>query len=308
MGKLWTRAPAFEKAFLSEATLLIFNSMSHFPKPPPIGEARNREILSSATTYFYRETPSGKLLAHFFFPPDFDYQRDRRPAIFFFHGGLWDITAPSQFVPHCHHFALRGMVAATLEYRTAALFEGTPEDAIADAKDALAFFQENADAMGIDASRIVVVGACAGANAALAATLHPHGELSAPLVRPAALILFGPVSDTSRKGVGNERFATQRDGKIYSPIRYLPRKKLPPCLIFHAKKDRVVPIEQSQRFVKKYRKRRNRCELIEFEKAGHTFFNYNSDQANYEITLRSADHFLVDLGLLDPDPLGDDLR
>lgn len=279
--------------------------MSTLPKPPPIGEARNREILSSATTYVYHETPSGKLLAHFFFPAGFDHTRDRKAAIFFFHGGLWDITAPTQFVPHCHHFVARGMVAATMEYRTAALFDGTPEDAIADAKEAFSFFQENATSMGLDASRIVAVGACAGANAVLAAALHPHGESAKPVARPAALILFGPLSDTSPKGVGNERFASPRDGKIYSPARYLPRKKLPPCLIFHAKRDRVVPIEQTQRFLKKYRKRRNRCELIEFEKAGHTFFNYNSDQTNYEITLRSADHFLVDLGLLEPDPVAD---
>ena len=49
-----------------------------------IGEARNKELLSSATTYIYRETPSGDLHAHFFFPHNFDYQRDRCPAIISF--------------------------------------------------------------------------------------------------------------------------------------------------------------------------------------------------------------------------------
>ena len=282
--------------------------MINLPKSPLIGDARNQEILSSATTYLYRETPAGSLQAHFFFPPDLDYQRDRKPAIFFFHGGLWDITAPTQFVPHCHHFASRGMVAATLEYRTKALFDGTPEEAISDAKKALSFFKANAESMGIDASQTVAVGASAGANAVLAAALHPHDPSQGSAPCPEALILFGPISDTSKAGIGNELFATPRDGKIQSPIRYLPRKGLPPCLIFHAKLDRVVPFELSERFAKKYRKRRNRCDLMEFEKAGHTFFNYNSDEKNYEITLRSADHFLVEIGILEPDPLADVLH
>ena len=282
--------------------------MSNLPKSPLIGDARNQEILSSATTYLYRETPVGSLQAHFYFPPGFDYQSDRCPAIFFFHGGLWDISAPTQFVPHCHHFASRGMVTATLEYRTKALFDGSPEDAIADAKEALSFFRANAGSMGIDDSKIVAVGASAGANAVLAATLHPHDITLGPSPCPDALILFGPLSDTTKKGIGNDLFATPKDGKLASPTYHLPRKGLPPCLIFHAKKDRVIPFEFSQRFAKLYRKRRNRCELMEFENAGHTFFNYNSDQANYEITLRCADHFLVELGILEPDPLADVLH
>ena len=100
--------------------------MNNLPKSPMIGEVRNQELLSSATSYVYKQTPAGDLLAHFFFPPDFNYEVDRRPMVIFFHGGLWDITAATQFVPHCHHFASRGMVAATVEYRTKALKDGTP--------------------------------------------------------------------------------------------------------------------------------------------------------------------------------------
>ena len=282
--------------------------MKNLPKSPMIGEARNKELLSSATTYIYRQTPAGDLHAHFFFPHNFDYQRDRCPAIVFFHGGLWDISAPTQFVPHCHHFASRGMVAATVEYRTKALFDGTPEEAIADAKEALSFFKRHAADMGIDANKIVAVGASAGANAVLSAALHPHDETLGSSPKPCAMILFAPISDTTRKGICNDRFASSKDGKLYSPSYHLPQKTLPPCLIFHAKADRVVPFELSERFAKRYRKKRNRCDLMEFENAGHTFFNFNSDEKNYEITLRSADHFLVDLGIIERDPLADVLH
>lgn len=282
--------------------------MKNLPKSPMIGEARNKELLSSATTYIYRQTPAGDLHAHFFFPHNFDYQRDRRPAIVFFHGGLWDISAPTQFVPHCHHFASRGMVAITVEYRTKALFDGTPEEAIADAKEALSFLKRYAPEMGIDADKIVAVGASAGGNAVLSAALHPHDESLGPSPVPSAIILFGPISDTTRRGICNDRFATPKDGKLYSPSYRLPKKGLPPCLIFHAKADRVVPFELSERFAKRYRKKRNRCDLMEFENAGHTFFNFNSDEKNYEITLRSSDHFLVELGIIEPDPLADVLH
>ena len=159
--------------------------------------------------------------------------------------------------------------------------------------------------MGIDPERIVAIGASAGGNAVLSAALHPHKTEDGPSPRPCAMILFGPISDTTTKGIGNEFFANPKDGKLLSPSSHLPQKGLPPCLIFHGKSDRVVPFELSERFAKRYRRKRNRCELMEFENAGHTFFNYNSDEKNYEITLRSSDHFLVELGILEPDPLAD---
>lgn len=200
------------------------------------------------------------------------------------------------------------MVAITVEYRTKALFDGTPEEAIADAKEALSFLKRYAAEMGIDADKIVAVGASAGGNAVLAAALHPHDESLGPSPVPSSIILFGPISDTTRRGICNDRFATPKDGKLYSPSYRLPQKALPPCLIFHAKADRVVPFELSERFAKRYRKKRNRCDLMEFENAGHTFFNFNSDEKNYEITLRSSDHFLVELGIIEPDPLADVLH
>jgi len=277
--------------------------MNTLPKSLMIGEARNLELLAAATTYVYNQTPAGDLQAHFFFPPNFNYLTDRRPAIVFFHGGLWDISAATQFIPHCHHFASRGMVAITVEYRTSAKLGGTPEEAIVDAKSALSFFKLHAERLGLDANRIVAAGASAGGNAVLCAALHPHCEETLPAPRPAAMVLFGPISDTTAKGVGSSRFSSIKNAKLLSPSSHVPQKGLPPCLIFHAKADRVVPFPLSERFAKRYRRKRNRCELMVFENAGHTFFNYNSDETNFELTLRAADHFLVELGLLEPDPL-----
>ena len=47
--------------------------------------------------------------------------------------------------------------------------------------------------------------------------------------------------------------------------------------------------------------RRNPCELVDFERADHSFFNFNVSHKNFELTLAAADRFLVDRGLLPPE-------
>ncbi|MGC6582366.1 MAG: alpha/beta hydrolase [Akkermansiaceae bacterium] len=269
-----------------------------------IGEARDQQLLGSATTYCYAKIPEGDLNAHFFFPPGFNHKTDRLAVILFLHGGMWDISAPSQFIPHCHHFASRGIIAVTAEYRTQVKFNGGPEEAAADIKTIISFLRYHADHMGIDPNKIIVCGAAAGAHGALCATLHPHEDTAIPSPKPQGLVLFGPVSDTSpRGGIGHELYSSPKAAKSQSPLNHLPQKDLPPCLIFHGEMDRMVPLNQSIKFTKKYSKKRNKCDLIDFRGAGHTFFNFNSDERNYKITLRSMDYFLVDLEILDPDPL-----
>lgn len=273
-------------------------------KAPPIGEARDRELLKDAHSFVYYNSPDGDLASHFFFPPGHDSRRHQAPAVLFFHGGMWDTSMPTQFVPHCLHFASRGAVTATIQYRVRTPFGASPVEALEDAAMAMIFLKKNAGILGINTEQIVFAGAGSGAHLALScATLPEIGNEPGENFRPAALILFSPVVNTTRRGVGAERFPSEREAKRFSPSEHVPQKHLPPCLIFHARQDRLVPIEQVAKFAKRYGRKRNRCELMEFETAGHTFFNYNSHQDNYEITLRAADHFLVDLDILEADPL-----
>lgn len=279
------------------------NVIEQLVKAPPIGEARNRELLKDAYSFIYFNSPSGDLAAHFFFPPGHDPETASAPVVLFLHGGMWDLSMPTQFVPHCLHFASRGAVTLSVEYRVKNTHQTSPVDALEDAAMALLFLKKNATLLGIDPERIIFAGAGSGAHLALCcATLPEVGSEPGSKFRPAALFLFSAIVNTTRKGVGTQHFPSEKEAKKYSPSEHVPQKDLPPCLLFHAQQDRVVPFPLVAKFAKRYSRKKNKCELMEFRSTGHTFFNYNSHQQNYEITLRAADSFLVDLGFLEPDP------
>ena len=276
-------------------------------KAPPIGETRDRELLKDAQSFIYFHSPGGDLVAHFFFPPGHDPGTATAPVLLFLHGGMWDLSMPTQFVPHALHFAARGAVCMCVEYRVTGKGGASPVESLEDAAMAMVFLRKNAATLGINPDKIVFAGAASGAHLALCcATMPEIGNEPGEHYRPAALILFSPLVNTTRKGVGGENFPSEKEARHYSPSEYLPRAGLPPCIIYHGRNDRLIPVELVARFAKRYARKKNSCELMEFKGAGHTFFNFNSHQQNYEVTLRSADFFLVDLALLEPDPLAED--
>jgi acetyl esterase/lipase len=266
----------------------------------PIGEARDREILKDAATYIYQERPQGPVQAHLFFPEN--TSDSPRPVVVFFHGGFWDSPTPTQFVPHCLHFASRGAVAVAAETRTSVRHGTGPLEAIDDARDLIRWLRHNADTFNLDPNRVVIGGAAGGAFLALLATMPKVKQL--PPVdgldcRPQALILFSSLVNTAIKGQANERFPDSKSAKRLSPSQLI-RRKLPPMLLFHGKNDRITPFEEVERFRRKMRFWGNSCELVDFQRSDHSFFNFNVSHKNFEMTIGAADRFLVDRGLLPP--------
>ena len=197
-------------------------------------------------------------------------------------------------------------MAVSVEYRVREKHGTGVLEALEDAATVSVFLRENASILGIDPEKIILAGAGSGAHLALSCgTLPRIGEHEAEIFRPAALLLCSPIVDTTKSGVGATRFPSPRDAERHSPSKFL-KKRQPPAMIFHGKLDRIVPFEVVEKFARKYQKKNPPGELIGFDGAGHTFFNYNTNEQNYEIIMRSSDHFLVDLGLLDPDPLAGD--
>ena len=267
----------------------------------PIGEARDREILKDAATYVYQERPQGPVQAHVFFPQE---TRDTpRPVVVFFHGGFWDTPTPTQFVPHCLHFASRGAVAVAAETRTLARHGTGPMEAIDDARDLIRWLRHNADTFNLDPDKLVIGGAAGGAFLALLATM-PRPKQMPPVdgldCRPQALILFSALVNPTLKSQALERFADPKAAKKVSPS-HLIRRKLPPILMFHGKSDRITPFDEVDRFRRKMRFWGNSCELVDFQKADHSFFNFNVSHKNFELTIGAADRFLVEQGILTPE-------
>ena len=267
----------------------------------PIGEARDREILKDAATYVYAQRPEGDVLAHLFFPKKAG--TEPRPVIIFFHGGFWDTPTPTQFVPHCLHFAGRGAVAVAAETRTSVRHGSGPLAAIEDARDLIRWIRHNADTFNLDPNKVTIGGAAGGAFLALLATMPKVKDLP-PIdgldCFPQALILFSTLINTAVKGGISERFPDFKSAKRLSPTNLI-RRKLPPMLFFHGKADRITPFEEVDKFRRRMRWRGNSCEVVDFIRADHSFFNFNVSNKNFESTIATADRFLVDRGLLPQD-------
>lgn len=266
----------------------------------PIGEARDREILKDAATYVYTQRPQGDVLAHIFLPPSADPKP--RPVVVFFHGGFWDAPTPTQFVPHCLHFANRGAVAVAAETRTSVKNGTGPLEAIEDARDLIRWLRHNADTFNLDPNKITIGGAGGGAYLALLTTM-PKPKYLPPIdgldCYPQALILFSSLVNTATKGPASDRFPDAKTAKRLSPTSLI-RRKLPPMIFFHGKSDRITPFDEVDKFRRRMRWRGNSCTLVDFERADHSFFNFNVSHKNFERTIGAADQFLVDHGQLPP--------
>ena len=90
------------------------NSLTHTGQASaPLSEERERELLKEAIAHVYQVESGHELTAYTYNPPNHD-PAALKPAIIFLHGGFWDVSMPTQFAPHCLHFASRGMVLSLI--------------------------------------------------------------------------------------------------------------------------------------------------------------------------------------------------
>jgi acetyl esterase/lipase len=266
---------------------------------------RNRELLKSAREEVYKRKGDVSLHAYIWEPehgksPPYP----RSVAAFFFSSG-WDKGQVSQFAPHCVYFASRGMTTVAFDYRVHSKHNTGPHEAMADARSAIRWLRMNAVELGINPGKIVAVGGSGGAHAVVSAAMlegydDPADDASLSAVAN-AFVLFNPVIDTTKKGFGFERFPDPAAAKAANLIKAI-RKGLPPMLLMHGTADRVVPFDGSYTFTKKMGRKKNACRLIEFEGQNHGWFNFNLSFDMYSATLTEMDRFLVELGLIEPDP------
>ncbi|MFA6959619.1 MAG: alpha/beta hydrolase [Opitutaceae bacterium] len=188
------------------------------------------------------------------------------PLIVWIHGGGWQLgDRRINFAPI---FNRAGFAVASIGYRLTK--EGHPFPAqIEDCIAGLAWLKKHAGEHRIDPDRVGLIGHSAGAHlAALMLACGQSGIFSRQLVRADAAVLWSPPVDLALArgrwpatsafsnprdpfqtkffptGAYDERFA------IYaSPTTYVGAG-LPPMLIVHHERDTLVPIGQTEEFVK----------------------------------------------------------
>lgn len=276
------------------------SAAAQFAYPPTLAGAR-------AETY---KQVGGTNLALYLFEPT--TPGTNRPAVVFFFGGGWQNGSPAQFEAHCRHFAERGMVAITADYRVGSRQGAKPTDCVADAKSCVRWLRQNAARLGIDPQRIVAAGGSAGGHLAAATATLPSldepGEDSRASAVPNALMLFNPALmlaaldgvELRGFGTGLDRSRLGAEPRELSPVHHV-KPGTPPTLILHGKADTTVPYFTAEAFARAMKAAGNRCDLIGYEGQTHGFFNYGrGDGRYYRETLAAADAFLVSLGYLAP--------
>ncbi|GAA5496763.1 hypothetical protein Rhal01_02948 [Rubritalea halochordaticola] len=267
----------------------------------PIAVIRDVELLKDGTPMVYKKTEQGELTLHCFFPPGHE-QTDHRTAVVFFHGGQWDNEMTSQFAPQALNFVSEGAVGIVVEYRVSSVHNTTPMEAIADAQTAILWIRKNNRYLGVDPEKVVAGGAGSGAHIALCAAMHKKVENDGFYSgKPDALILFSAIIDTTSKGIGMSKFASRREATRTSPTKNV-RRKLPPMIFFHGVADPTVPVATVEKFCRRLQGKRNIARFVPFNRATHSFFNFNVNQQHFVQTLEAANGFLAEQGFLDLDP------
>jgi acetyl esterase/lipase len=191
------------------------------------------------------------------------------PVIVWIHGGGWRRGRKEQ----CPAVALvqDGYAVASIDYR---LTSTAPFPAqIEDCKAAVRWLRANASTYHLDPDRIGVWGYSAGGH--LAALLGTSGgvpelegdgdnmqyssqvqavcDVAGPADLP-AMTNLGPRRISAIEGLlGGPLEKDKAKAIVASPIHYISKND-PPFLIVHGEADRVVPVEQSQRFYEELRK------------------------------------------------------
>ena len=99
----------------------------------------------------YKRVNDTDLKRHIFAPTNTTSLKSY-PAIIFFFGGGWSVGTPVQFYHEWAHFAAKGFVAISLDYRIAPVNHMTPIESEADGKSAIRCGRQHAAERGVEAA------------------------------------------------------------------------------------------------------------------------------------------------------------
>jgi len=228
-----------------------------------------------------------------YLPADYETEGARFPAILFYHGGSWRGGKVSWHHADCAYWAKRGMIAVSVDYRLEERDQvEVPLACVQDAKSAVRFLRQQAEALKVDPNTIVVAGASAGGQMAAAVAMidnvnDPNDDLSISS-RPNVAVLYNPYYKCEAS---------------LSPPNFVT-KGLPPMIIFAGSEDPTVPVEEIKPFHEAVREAGNISELHVGKGGKHGFCIGNRPTNPYFYwSLELVDAFLVKHGVLSGEPL-----
>lgn len=226
---------------------------------------------------------------------------EKKPAIVYFPGGGFTTTDYEKFIEMRFALAKAGFVVAAAEYRVVPnKFPAILEDG----KSAVRFLRAHADAYGIDASKIGVLGDSAGGylSQMVAVTgkekqFDKGDNLHIDSSVQAAVTLYG-ISDLRNIGAGFDEaiekvhqspavteallvngvafndnpgasiLSDSNKALAASPLGHI-KKNLPPFLIMHGTEDKLVSPIQSEQLYEALKQSGNRVTYVKVEGAAH---------------------------------------
>ena len=269
---------------------LLACSHAAFGAPKP-------EVRKPDDVVVYRKTTQAELEIEIFRPQGWN-AGDARSAVIFFFGGGWVGGSTTQFHPQATRLASLGVVAYCADYRVQSRHKTTPFEAVSDAKAAIRWIWRNAKSQGVDRDQIVAAGGSAGGHlAACCGLISGHDDVreGEPVFIPAAMALFNPVIDTSRKGYGYAKLK-QRYREL-SPVEHV-HALAAPTLLQVGSADTTTPPAGHELFKARMDKRGRNCSLFIAEGQKHGFFNPRGDNSQYWSTIGRMEAFLRKEGLL----------
>jgi acetyl esterase/lipase len=191
------------------------------------------------------------------------------PLVIFIQGSAWFAQKTGQELAQLARFARRGFVIAVVEYRPSPVAPFPAQ--VKDTKTALRFMRKHAAVYHADPGKVIVWGDSSGGHTAVMVgvtlddpALDDESPADDPLVACAIVDYYGP-SDISRMNeepsIMDHRGPATPEGMLIGglpvlehpekvrptiPMTHLTREKpIPPFLIIHGDKDRLVPFGQS---------------------------------------------------------------
>lgn len=264
-------------------------------KPDPVDLLA--EKLNPTRTVVYKKLPDRELLLHVFEPKGFK-AGDKRGCYVIIHGGGWTGGNAKRMYPFAAHFADKGLVGISIQYRLHNAKAGvTVFDCVKDARSAIRYVRSHAAELGIDPQKLIVSGGSAGGHLAAATAMFDQvneaGEDASISTVPNALILLFPVIDCSKDGYGQAKIGDR--WQELSPVHHV-RAGLPPTLTFHGTGDTVTPFAGAKDFHEAMLKAGNQSELVVNEGGVHG--HLMRDKALLDDSFARSDAFLTKLGLL----------